>query len=134
MKCWSCGKKIPDDAQACRYCEAAVQPEPTAEEIDLVRGLLNDMAPGLLDEFKAVYDESKNGEDFVNRFLVGRCPRCGSSETSDCEGDPDVDDICVGRCFQCGQLWCLDCERLLDESQPHCPQCSAEGGGLDVEG
>jgi RNA polymerase subunit RPABC4/transcription elongation factor Spt4 len=91
------------------------------------------VSPGLLDEFKAVFDQSKNGEDFVNRLLVGQCPRCGSSETSDCEGDPDVDDICVGRCLECGQLWCLDCERLLDERHPHCPQCSAPGGGSDVE-
>ena len=29
MRCWNCGKKIPDKAKVCRFCEAAVEEEPT---------------------------------------------------------------------------------------------------------
>ncbi len=31
MKCWNCGKKIPNSAQVCEFCEAEVQAEPTPE-------------------------------------------------------------------------------------------------------
>ena len=27
MRCWNCGKKIPDTAKVCRICEAAVEEE-----------------------------------------------------------------------------------------------------------
>ena len=29
MQCLNCGKKIPNTAKVCRYCEAVVEPEPT---------------------------------------------------------------------------------------------------------
>jgi hypothetical protein len=34
MRCWNCGKKIPEKAKVCRFCEAAVEDEPTEEEKD----------------------------------------------------------------------------------------------------
>ena len=36
MHCWNCGKKIPDTAKVCRFCEVAVEDEPTESEKDLV--------------------------------------------------------------------------------------------------
>lgn len=123
MKCWSCGKTIPDDAQACRYCEAPRTEAVTPEDIAAVEQMLGGMSPDVLAELQQAFEASADGEDFVNRIMVGDCPQCGSAETSDCEDDPEIADICVGRCFSCGQLWCLDCGRIFTKGQSACPQC-----------
>jgi hypothetical protein len=122
--CWSCGKTIPDDAKSCRYCEAAVEPEPTEEEIAAVQEVLAGMSPDVLEQIEAAFADSENAEDFVNRIMVGECPKCGSPETSDCENDPEINDPCVGRCFQCGQLWCLDCGQRFKQGKTTCRRCS----------
>jgi hypothetical protein len=123
MRCWSCGRKISRGAKACRYCEAPVEPEPTQEEIETVQEALANMSPEALDELEAAFLSSRTGEDFVNRVMVGDCPKCGSAETSDCDGDPEIEDISVGRCFRCGLLWCLECGQLLERGQKHCSRC-----------
>lgn len=124
MLCWSCGKELPEDAKQCKHCEAPVEPEPTPEEMEMVNELLSDMGPEVLDELRAAFEGSSTGEEFVNRIMVGDCPKCDTSDTGDCGDDPEIDDICVGRCFACGQLWCLDCGQLLKKDSPACPRCS----------
>ncbi len=125
MLCWSCKKEIPNDANRCRYCEAEVESEPTEEEIGAVKDMLVHMSPDVISGLQSVFEESESGEDFVNRIMVGDCPNCHSSNTSDCGDDPEIDDICVGRCFDCGQLWCLDCGQLLHKAQATCSRCNA---------
>ena len=124
MLCWSCGKKVPDDAKRCRFCEADVEPEPTGVEIDIVRAMLAEMDPEAMSELRAAFEESETGEEFVNRIMVGTCPKCDSSNTGDCGDDPEINGVCVGRCFDRGQFWCLDCGQLLREDQPTCSRCS----------
>ena len=68
------------------------------------------------------------GEEFVNRIMVGDCPACGSSETSDCENDPEIDDPCVARCLACGQLWCPDCGEFFQDDQFADHDCPAWEG------
>ena len=53
MRCLNCGKKIPDKAKVCHFCEAAVEAEPTEEEKEAVRGLLDQMPPEVLEELHA---------------------------------------------------------------------------------
>jgi len=120
MKCWNCGKKIPDDAKVCGFCEAAVQDEPTEEEKDLVRSLLGEMPADALEELGAAFQHSDTAEQFVDRIFVGDCPKCGSEETGNCEADPEIGELLVGRCYQCGQLWCTECGRLLERNSPTC--------------
>jgi hypothetical protein len=127
MLCWSCRKEIPDTAKRCQYCEAAVEPEPSEEDIDAVEGLLDNMSPDVMSELQAVFEESESGEDFVNRIMVGQCPACGSANTSDCGDDPEIDDVDIGRCVDCGQLWCIVCDLPLREDQLECPQCGMQG-------
>ena len=117
MNCWSCQKEIPNNAEFCPHCEAEVAEEPSAEEQAAAASVLGAMSPELLSELRDVFDKSASGEDFVNRVMVGDCPQCGCSQTSDCENDPEIDDPCVGRCFECGQLWCLDCGELFKDDQ-----------------
>ena len=126
MRCWSCGKKIPDDANRCRFCEAKVDEEPTKEEIEAVKEMLTEMSPDMMAELRDAFEKSTTGEEFVNRIMVGDCPTCGSSNTKDCESDPDIEDPCVGKCIDCGQYWCLECDRTLDASHPSCEKCIAE--------
>src|SRR5207249_4494980 len=45
VKCWNCGKEIPDGAEFCPSCEAQVKNPPTAEEFDAVRQMLEQMDP-----------------------------------------------------------------------------------------
>lgn len=117
MLCWSCGKEIPDDANRCRYCEAEVESGPTEDEIGAVEDLLGQMSPDAISELRAAFGKSETGEEFVNRIMVGDCPKCGSSNTGDCGEDPEINDPSIGRCFDCGQLWCVDCGELLATDQ-----------------
>jgi hypothetical protein len=123
MRCWNCHRKIPDDAKACRYCEASVEDAPTVEEMEAVEEMLGEMPPEVVEELTQAFEGSTSAEEFVNRIMVGDCPKCGSSNTGDCDKDPDLEDICVGRCFTCGQLWCLDCGELFEKGQLRCRAC-----------
>lgn len=125
MICQNCQKQIPDKAKVCLYCEAPVEPEPTQEEMDLVLQMLGGMPPDALADLRRVIEESATADDFVNAIFVGECPKCGSSETGDCENDPDIDDLLTGRCFACGQLFCTECLRLLTPEKPSC-DCADE--------
>ena len=93
---------------------------------------------------------------FVNQFLVGDCPKCGSPNTHDCEAltfeqsplDPkelirtgsdcgvamEIDDITVGHCDDCDYLWCLECGSQLYVDSPNCTHwelCEACGRTMD---
>jgi hypothetical protein len=125
MICWSCQKEIPTTAEFCPHCEAVVEEEPTADETEVVQSLLATMSPEMIDELEDVFAKSATGEEFVNRIMIGDCPACGSSNTDDCESDPDVEDICLGRCLECGQLWCPDCGELLKVEQAKAHDCPA---------
>ncbi|MHB8899492.1 MAG: hypothetical protein ACYC6Y_12150 [Thermoguttaceae bacterium] len=121
MKCWNCLKKLPDDAQVCPFCEAALKDEPLPGEIEAVQQLLDEMPADILGDLKALVANSDSAEDFVNRIFVGDCPRCDSPDTGDCENDPEIDNLLVGRCYQCGHLWCTECQKPLDAESPECP-------------
>ena len=111
---------IPDKAKVCGFCEAAVENEPTAEEEEVVRDLLDQMPPEALEELRAAFAGSGTAEEFVDRIFVGDCPKCGSEETGNCQSDPEIEELLVGRCYQCGQLWCTECDRLLEQDSPSC--------------
>ncbi len=120
MRCWNCNQELPDKAKVCEFCEAPVEDEPTEEEEEAVRALLEQMTSEVFDEFRAALEKSKTADDFADRILVGNCPKCGSEETGNCESDPEIGELLVGRCYQCGQLWCTECERLLSRDKPSC--------------
>ena len=126
MRCWNCRNEIPEAAQACQSCEAPVEPEPTEEEMDAVRGILEQMPSEVVEELQAMAETSETAEEFADRILVGDCQKCGSLETGNCENDPQIRELLVGRCYQCGQLWCTECLRLLEPDSPSC-ECWAEG-------
>ncbi len=100
-------------------------PGPTAEEEAAAASALAAMGPEAASELLDALSKSATGEEFVNRLLVGDCPRCGGSNTGDCENDPEIDDPCVGRCFDCGLLWCLDCGELFKDAQSAGHDCPA---------
>ena len=125
MNCWSCRKEIPDAAIRCPHCEAEVEAEPTGDEMATVWNALAGMGPELIGELRNAHEKSNTGEDFVNRIMIGDCPKCGSSKTGDCENDPDIDDVCVARCFTCGQLWCPDCGEFFTDDQSAGHDCPA---------
>ena len=125
MICWSCRKVIPDTAEFCPHCEAELEEEPSAGEIAVVQNILQSMSPELIEELGEAFENSATGEEFVNRIMIGDCPQCGSSNTDDCENDPDVSDICLARCLDCGQLWCPDCGELLTKDLATAHDCPA---------
>jgi hypothetical protein len=125
MLCWSCNKEIAETAKFCPHCEAEVMEEPPAEEVALVANFLSNLSPANLDELREAFENCESGEDFVNRIMVGDCPKCASSNTGNCENDPEIDDICVARCLDCGQLWCPDCGEFFEKSQSIQHDCPA---------
>jgi hypothetical protein len=125
MNCWSCHKEIPAAAEFCPHCEAEIEEEPSAETIAAVQNVLSSMSPELIAELDDAFEKSATGDEFVNRIMIGDCPQCGSSNTDNCENDPDVEDICLGRCLACGQLWCPDCGDLLNKDQAKNHDCPA---------
>jgi hypothetical protein len=120
MKCWNCGKKIPDDAIVCRFCEAKVNDEPSQSEKDIALNILGQIPPEALEELRAACEGSETAEDFADRIFVGDCPACGSEDTGNCESDPEIEGLLVGRCYECGQLWCTECGQLLTRDSPSC--------------
>jgi hypothetical protein len=131
MRCQNCRKKLPKNAKVCLYCEAAVEPAPSEEEMDMARQLLTEMPPDVVAELRRAINDSETCESFVNSIFVGECPKCGSAKTGDCENDPEIDCLLVGRCYDCGILWCTECEKLLDPKTPECP-CWDEPDGFDI--
>lgn len=125
MLCWSCQKEIADTAKFCPHGEAQVVEKPTVDERTAVESALSGMCPDLINELRDAFEKSATGEEFVNRIIVGECPKCGSSATGDCENDPEIDDASVARCFDCGQMWCPDCGELFKEHQPTDHDCPA---------
>ncbi len=121
MQCFNCRKDIPDDAKACKFCEAPVEDPPTDEEMELVAGLLDSMDPELQSAIRAAATNSATAEEFANRMMIGDCPTCASDDVGDCGEDPEIEHPCLGRCYECGQLWCLDCGELLDPGAVECP-------------
>jgi hypothetical protein len=120
MRCWNCGKKIPEDAKVCRFCEATVEDEPGEAEKDVVRDLLAQMPPEAIEGLCAAFEGSNTAEEFADRIFVGNCPKCNSEETGNCEADPEIGELLVGRCYKCGQHWCTECGRLLERDSPSC--------------
>lgn len=98
---------------------------PTAEEMAGFEDLMATMSPELINGLRDTFEKSATGEEFVNQIMVGDCPTCGSSNTDDCEDDPDIDDISLGRCFDCGQVWCPDCGELFKKKQSIDHDCPA---------
>ncbi len=126
MLCWSCGKELPDNAARCSYCEADVSSLPNEQEMMAAREFLAHMEPEVISELHELLTTSKDGEEFVNRLMVGDCPACDSSKTGNCEHDPDVDDITIGRCFDCGYMWCTICGSQYEPGQVACELCAEE--------
>jgi hypothetical protein len=120
MRCFNCGKEIPEKAKICEHCEAPVEEEVTAEDAELVQEMLEGLHPEAKDALLHAFEQSSTAEEFVNRIMVGACPKCGSEDTGDCDHDPEIDNILVGRCFACGQLWCTECGKLLSKDRPDC--------------
>ncbi len=131
MKCWNCLKQLPKAAKACPFCEAAVEAEPSTEEIEAVQEVLDLMPPEVLGELGALMANSNSAEDFINQIFVGDCPKCNRSETGDCEKDPEIDNLLVGRCFECGHMWCTECEKALNPKAPKCPCWDEEVEGFE---
>ncbi len=75
-------------------------------------------------------------DQFISEIFVGDCPECGSSNTSDCEEIPEIEDVTVGLCMNCGYLWCTECERHLDKGivcvhWEICEKCDVEKNEFD---
>jgi hypothetical protein len=121
MNCWSCNRPIPETATICAHCEAPVMPEPTPEEWEAARQLLENLPPEAAAELQQALLSSSTGEEFVDRIFVGDCPKCQSTNTGNCESDPEIAELLVGRCFDCGQLWCTECCQLLQPQRAFCP-------------
>jgi len=131
MLCWSCGKEIADNAVRCSHCEADVTALPDDEDIEMAREFLETIDPQVRSEIFKVFESSESGEEFVNRIMVGDCPKCGSNKTGDCEHDPDIEDITMGRCFDCGHVWCTVCDAPYTQGQDSCEVCGELDDDVD---
>ena len=98
---------------------------------------------------------------FVSRIMVGDCPRCGSSNTHDCQA-PYFDpypfnspgmivkmgsecwaarelDPTIGHCDDCDYLWCIECGSQLSIDEKECghwwvcDECSEEHGYMTLD-
>ena len=89
MRCWNCGKSDPETAKVCQFCEAAVEAGADGGGEGTGRGLLTQCCRERW-RLQAAFEQSETAEDFANRILVGDCPQCGSTETGNCENDPEI--------------------------------------------
>ena len=96
----------------------SVQPEPSEEEKQAVRELLEQMDPEAREALQNEFRLGKTAEEFANRIMVGECPKCRSEDTDHCEHDPEINEILVCRCYDCGRLWRTECGCLLNTEAP----------------
>ncbi len=61
------------------------------------------------DYLKKIVEESPSEEQFISAVMVGECPKCGSSNTVDCDEIEGIEDPTLGLCRNCGYFWCLEC-------------------------
>jgi hypothetical protein len=120
MQCRNCLRTIPDTAKMCQFCEASVEEEPTEEQQEFLREMIEQATAEVLDTVDEARAKGLTAEEIANRVLSGECPKCGSEETGSCEDDPELGDACVSRCYECGQLWRTVCHRLLESNAPSC--------------
>jgi hypothetical protein len=63
---------------------------------------------------KAIEESSAISEEqFIAEVMIGDCPKCGSTNTKDCDSVDGIEDFTVGLCMKCGYLWCSECGRPL---------------------
>lgn len=73
----------------------------------------NTLPQEIQDFLKNCAEESDTEEQFLSEIMVGDCPECGSSDTSDCDGIEGVEDPTLGLCKNCGYFWCIECGSQL---------------------
>ena len=61
MRCLNCNREIPETATLCAHCEAPVMEEPTAEEMEAARALLEQLTPEAAAELQQVFLDSSRG-------------------------------------------------------------------------
>jgi hypothetical protein len=105
----------------CQNCEAPLDQVFTPEQQDAVRAILEQMDPHTIQQLANAAATSDTAEGFVNSIMVGTCPKCGGSNTQDCEADPEIESNLVARCLDCGTYWCVSCDSLLDKDDLNCP-------------
>src|SRR5438105_11565337 len=81
MRCLNCNRDISETAKICAHCEAPVMEEPTAEEMEAARALLEQLTPEAAAELQQVFLDSDTADEFVDRIFVGNCPKCDSENT-----------------------------------------------------
>jgi hypothetical protein len=132
-QCWNCQQEIPHTAEFCPHCQAKVVEEPPADAKDVIESILGSLGPDAMDELREAFERCETSEEFVNRIMIGDCPKCGSSKTSHCENEPEINDPCVARCLDCGQLWCADCGEFFKDGQAGDHDCPA-WEDIDLDG
>ena len=121
QKCLNCGKTLPQSAKYCPYCEAPVEEPPSEEERAFILKMMAEMDPQTRQELKEAFDSSESAEELIKNIFVGSCPKCESSNTGDCDTDPEIENPLVGRCLDCGHHWCTECGRSLNLNKLECP-------------
>jgi hypothetical protein len=120
MLCSNCHREIPETAKVCQYCEASVERKPTEEELEAVNEVVAQLPPEIRSELWDKFLTTNTSEEFVNSIMVGPCPRCKSSNTADCDNDPEINEILLARCYDCGQFWCAECGKIMSNDERFC--------------
>ncbi len=152
MKCWNCGKTLPKDATTCGYCEKkqddlsgelvrlqemakTVGLSPKEQEelenlLEVLHTAIDRLDENTKQELQQLVEDSETAEEFAAAIFVGSCPKCGSSETEDCEEVIKIEDPFVGRCKKCSTLFCTECGRIhegdkITQATARCPSCGS---------
>ncbi|MFW5923247.1 MAG: hypothetical protein ACOCSQ_02570 [Planctomycetota bacterium] len=120
MLCWNCGKDVSDDADFCPDCEADMSEQPTEEEMEMAEQLFGQFSEDEKDSLVSIFEQSDTAEEAVRAIMVGDCPKCESTNTSDCESDQNLADPTLAQCLDCGYLWCTECGMPVDRDDPEC--------------
>lgn len=90
IKCSNCSREIPATAKACKFCEAAVQEEPSEDEKKFAKEMLDQMDPEARGMLIDAIKNADTADELIRSIFVGSCPRCGSDKTGDGENDPEL--------------------------------------------
>jgi transposase-like protein len=63
--------------------------------------------------------KKKTRDEFVNKDIFRKCPKCESEHITDTVGSL-LDDPTVGMCLDCNTMWCLQCGTTFKPKQTAC--------------
>jgi hypothetical protein len=85
----------------------------TKREVDNPETMWELLPPEIQGSLRKAFEEKRSKPKAERGGVIRSCPRCGTTNTTDCDRVMGIEDVTIGLCISCGYLWCLECDAAL---------------------